>query len=148
MCDLVKRIGAENVYIVSKVGSWAQDMWPRVLQESGFLRRTGMREENIHWVRERTGARGKAPAIVDQLGLTHFADDHVDVLSDVKKHCKERMLQGPQLYIVTTTRLIEMAERWVQNRSYSDGHRARTEARKQGFHFAESLSCIDLPPMP
>ena len=60
MASLVNCIGAENVFIVSKVGHRGQQTWAKVLQQSGFYREKGMLEANVHWVRERTGPRGKS----------------------------------------------------------------------------------------
>ena len=102
MASLVSRIGADNVFIVSKVGVRGERMWAQVLQESGFYRDTGMRPENVHWVRERTGANGKAP-VVWRLRLTHFVDDRSDVLDDIKFHFMERNVAEPVCYIVPTT---------------------------------------------
>jgi len=102
MASLVSRIGADNVFIVSKVGARAEKLWATVLQESGFYRDTGMRPENVHWVRDRTGTNGKAP-VVQQFQLTHFVDDRSDVLRDIKRHFARQRLTAPVLYIVPTT---------------------------------------------
>ena len=52
MASLANCIGAENVCIVSKVGHRGEQMWARVLQQSGFYREAGMLEANVHWVRD------------------------------------------------------------------------------------------------
>ena len=49
-----------------------------------FLPR-GRHARGKHWVRDRTGPRGKAP-VAWQLKLTHFVDDHLDVLRDIGRH--------------------------------------------------------------
>jgi len=102
MASLVRRIGADNVFIVSKVGGRGERMWAQVLHESGFYHDTGMRSENVFWVRERTGEFGKAP-MVWRLQLTHFVDDRSDVLSDIKLYFLERDRAEPVLYLVPTT---------------------------------------------
>jgi len=60
MASLVNCIGAENVFIVSKVGHRGHQTWARVLPQSGFYRETGMLEASVYWVRGRTSPRGKS----------------------------------------------------------------------------------------
>ena len=110
MASLVKCIGAENVFIVSKVGHRGQQTWARVLQQSGFYRETGMLEANVHWVRDRTSPGGKAP-VAWQLKLTHFVDDHLDVLRDIGRRfsnhggqCRACTLCPPRRGMITILR--------------------------------------------
>ena len=90
MKSLVENIGADNVFIVSRVGDQARRMWEAVLWESGFLQDTGALKSNLRWVKDRVGPSGKWP-VVRELRLTHFVDDHVDVLLDIHWNaCEER----------------------------------------------------------
>jgi hypothetical protein len=82
------------------------------MHESGFYRATGMLPANIHWVRDRTGANGKAP-VVQQLRLTHFVDDHADVLCDIRRYFSRQRLSLPELYIVPTVTWDEYSGAWA-----------------------------------
>jgi hypothetical protein len=139
---LVGRIGAENVFVVSKVGHRGADMWTEVLRMSSFFRETGMLERNVYFVRERTGRNGKAP-VVQELELTHFVDDHADVLQDIKRHFSTQRMAAPHLYIVPTMSWDEHFDRACQ--SDRDVSRAQSAATEYGLHFARNLAAIPLP---
>lgn len=66
-----------RVHIVSKAGPKVAGNTRDWLTHQDFYRRTGIKEENVHFVRER---RDKAP-VCERLGITHFVDDHLDVLA-------------------------------------------------------------------
>ena len=56
------------------------------------------------WTDERTGPRGKAAAFVSRR-LTHFIDDQIDVLLDIREACfhhADYMTVRPSLYLVPT----------------------------------------------
>jgi hypothetical protein len=143
MASLVRRIGAENVFIVSKVGNHAQRVWATVLQESGFYNATGARQTNVHWVRDRMGPTGKAP-IVQQLNITHFVDDHSDVLQDIRQHFSDQRLSVPELYIVPTTSWDDNYwQAWITPAEIS---RATRAAARHSLQLANDLSAVPLPP--
>jgi hypothetical protein len=137
---LVNRIVPANVHIISKVGRWAEEVWSNVLRDSRscFLQNTGMLEQNVHWVRDKTGPLGKAP-IATQLGLTHFVDDRLDVLFDIQTHFAEHRLTLPHLYLVPTTTL----ETDGPNMRFADMQRARNNARQNlQMHPLNSMQCL------
>jgi len=143
MARLVAHIGSENVFIVSKVGRRGEKMWGSVLHKSGFYRVTGMQPQNVHWVRDRTGDGGKAP-VVAWLKLTHFVDDHSDVLCDIREHFTNRLaeLPTPVLYLVPTTSWTDQGAR----ADFKDIQRAKRESRSYNLTFASCLSEVPLPP--
>ena len=145
MASLVRRIGAENVFIVSKVGHHGERMWAMVLQQSGFYNTTGMRQANVHGVRGRTGPSGKAQT-VEQLNLTHFVDDHSDVLCDIRRHFSDLRLSMPELYIVPTTSWDDNS--WQAWSTHSDISRADWAAHSFDLQFANDLSAVPIPPRP
>ena len=143
MASLVSRIGADNVFIVSKVGHHGEQLWTQVLDESGFYRATGMQPANVHWVPERTGNFGKAP-VVRRLGLTHFIDDRFDVLNDIWRDHYEMNKQAPMLHIAPTTTWDSYAGQAY--RSDRDRQQEQTFADRWSYvHFAEHLGEVPLP---
>jgi hypothetical protein len=142
MHHLVRHIGAENVYIVSKVGFRGQRVWGAVLHAAKFYRTTGVPINNVKWVQDRTGPGGKAP-VVEQLQLTHFVDDHADVLCDIRRHFLGRRLALPELYIVPTMSWDENAqEAWQFERDMILAERA---AQHHRLNFATGLLTVPLP---
>jgi hypothetical protein len=80
-----------RVWIVSKAGPRIQSLTLRWLDRHEFFERTGVRPAAVRFVRERRDKRLHA----EKLGLTHFVDDRVDVLS-VLPSVPNRYLFGPQ----------------------------------------------------
>ncbi|MGI5149084.1 hypothetical protein ACQEVC_22425 [Plantactinospora sp. CA-294935] len=74
---LVAEMFGEHVYLVSKCGERVERRTRLWLDHHDFYPRTGVRPENVHFCRTR---QGKAP-IAAALGLTHFVDDRLEVLS-------------------------------------------------------------------
>lgn len=66
-----------RVHIVSKAGPKIQERTRLWMDHHQFTDRTGIPESQVHFCRER---RDKAP-ICRRLGVTHFVDDRLDVLS-------------------------------------------------------------------
>ena len=66
-----------RVHLVSKAGAKTAARTRDWLDHHGFAARTGIPAENLHVVRERAA---KAP-VCARLGITHFVDDRVDVLT-------------------------------------------------------------------
>lgn len=65
-----------RVYLVSKAGWRTAETTRRWLAHIDFFGRTGLSAAHVHFVPKRPD---KAP-VCEQLGVTHFIDDHVDVL--------------------------------------------------------------------
>ncbi len=77
LATLVERRFGHNTHIVSKCGRKVQEKSLLWLAHHDFYRRTGIPEGNVHFCRERSE---KAP-ICEKLGVTHFIDDKLEVLS-------------------------------------------------------------------
>lgn len=78
--SIVNAVGPENVFVISKCGQKTQDRSMEWFKYHDFYGLTGVLEENIHFCRKR---EEKAP-IAEKLGLTHFIDDRLEVLSYLK----------------------------------------------------------------
>ncbi len=83
--DAVESIAAlvplfNNVYIVSKCSEVSETLIPQWLKQNLFFEKTKIKPENIRFCRER---HEKAPICKD-LGITHFIDDRVEVLTHMK----------------------------------------------------------------
>ena len=66
-----------NVYLISKCTEWAEPKIAIWLKDNGFFEKTGIDPHNIFIVRERKDK----DAICRKLGVTHFIDDRLEVLS-------------------------------------------------------------------
>jgi len=66
-----------EVYLVSKCGQNIERKSKEWLAHNGFPDKTGVPMENVHFCRRRAD---KAP-ICQKLGITHFIDDKLEVLS-------------------------------------------------------------------
>ena len=88
---IVRRLGAENVFIISKCGPAIQEKTLLWLTGQQFYKSTGFLAENIHFCLKRPE---KGP-IAAGLGLTHFIDDRADVL-EFMTEVPIRYLFGPQ----------------------------------------------------
>jgi hypothetical protein len=66
-----------EVYIVSKCGQNIERKTKEWMAHNGFYEKTGLKPEHVHFCRSR---RDKAP-ICEKLGITHFIDDKLEVLS-------------------------------------------------------------------
>lgn len=79
--DALRRLAAERfgerVFLVSKCGARVQERTLRWLDHHGFHDRTGIARECVHFCRQRHEKAGICAA----LGLTHFVDDRLEVLS-------------------------------------------------------------------
>jgi hypothetical protein len=77
LARLVNEKFGEHAYVVSKCGQRTQDRSVEWLAHHRFSERTGISLDRVRFCRERSG---KAP-IAAALGLTHFVDDKLEVLS-------------------------------------------------------------------
>ncbi len=75
--QLVQYFGADNTFIVSKCYPPIQEQTRKWLAHHEFYERTGVKPENVHFCLKR---HQKAP-ICEELEITHFIDDKLEVLS-------------------------------------------------------------------
>jgi len=81
-----------RVWIVSKAGPRIQDNTERWLAHQDFFVKTGMPPSNLRFVRRRVEKVGQC----QQLGITHFVDDRVEVIEALTGVVPHRYLFGPQ----------------------------------------------------
>ncbi|MFC6023139.1 hypothetical protein ACFP2T_44185 [Plantactinospora solaniradicis] len=77
LATVVSEVFGEHVHLVSKCGERVEQRSRLWLAHHDFYRRTGIAADNVHFCRTR---EAKAP-IAAALGLTHFVDDRLEVLS-------------------------------------------------------------------
>ena len=78
-----------------------------------------------------------------QLKLTHFVDDHLDVLLGIGRHFSNHGGSEPRLCLVPTT---SWDDHYSQVWQYFIVHiRAQSAARKHTLHFANDLSEVPRP---
>jgi hypothetical protein len=70
-----------DVFLISKATEWAQGMIRNWFKVHRFTELTGIDESHIHFV----GERRDKNAVCEQLGITHFIDDRLEVLSHMIK---------------------------------------------------------------
>lgn len=77
--DALRQLGErfDQIVLVSKCGPSTEDRTRQWLAHHNFYDRTGIVESDVYFCRER---REKSP-ICRQLGVTHFIDDKLEVLS-------------------------------------------------------------------
>ncbi len=66
-----------EVYLLSKCTEWAEVQILLWLKAHDFYTKTGVKEENVYFVRQRHEKDG----VCRKLGITHFIDDRLEVLS-------------------------------------------------------------------
>ncbi len=67
---------AGKVYLISKCTPWAQEKILAWLSDNDFYGKTGLDPKNVRFVRE----RHEKDAVCQELGITHFIDDRLEVL--------------------------------------------------------------------
>jgi hypothetical protein len=77
-----------KVYLISKCTEWAEERILKWLDDNDLYSRTGIDSKNVHFVRE----RHEKDAACRKLGITHFIDDRLEVLSHMIK-------STPNLYL-------------------------------------------------
>ncbi|HET6215161.1 MAG TPA: hypothetical protein VFE14_20015 [Micromonosporaceae bacterium] len=77
LAEVARELFAGRVYIVSKAGPRVEANTRAWLAHQRFFERTGLSPDNVYFVRERAD---KAP-VCRELGVTHFVDDLLEVLS-------------------------------------------------------------------
>jgi hypothetical protein len=81
-----------QVWLVSKCGPRVQARTERWLTAHGFYRRTGLAPAHVRFCRNRADKR----VICQQLGLTHFVDDHPEVHAAIRGVVAHQYFFGPQ----------------------------------------------------
>lgn len=93
--DTIARIVARsggNVWLVSKAGPRVQALTLRWLEHWRFYDVTGLHRRHVRFCRERSEKRDHA----EDLGLTHFVDDRVDVHQHLRGVVRRLYLFGYQ----------------------------------------------------
>lgn len=80
-----------EVYLLSKCTEWAQEQILLWLKSHNFYTKTGMKEENVYFVRQRHEKDG----VCRKLGITHFIDDRLEVLSHMIESTPNLILFQP-----------------------------------------------------
>jgi hypothetical protein len=81
-----------RVWLVSKCGPRVQARTLRWLAAHDFHRRTGVRSQHVRFCRTRPDKRLHC----EQLGLTHFVDDHPEVHAAILGTVEHQYFFGPQ----------------------------------------------------
>ncbi len=66
-----------EVYLISKCTEWAEIKIMKWFEDNHFFEKTGIDTKNVYFVRE----RNEKDAVCQKLGITHFIDDRLEVLS-------------------------------------------------------------------
>lgn len=77
--QLVEKRFSDKVFLVSKCGQRVQDKTLHWLDHHRFYDLTGIGREHVHFCRERHEKAG----ICEELGITHFIDDRLEVLGNL-----------------------------------------------------------------
>jgi len=109
IAKLVERYDGD-VFIVSKCGDSVQNKTRAWLRRNEVYAATGLEKDNVHFCRKR---HHKAP-ICETLGITHFIDDRVDVLSHMVGTVPNLFLFGEQSPGTQTPAWLEPLLDWRQ----------------------------------
>ncbi len=77
---IVNKLGAENVFLVSKCGSQTEQRTLKWLEYNDFYKETGVKNKNIYFCRERKEKK----EICSLLGINIFIDDRFSVLEHLE----------------------------------------------------------------
>jgi hypothetical protein len=80
-----------EVHLISKCTEWAQQQILLWLKAHDFYTKTGIKEQNVHFVRQRHEKDG----VCQKLGITHFIDDRLEVLSHMVESTPHLILFQP-----------------------------------------------------
>lgn len=80
-----------EVYLISKCSEWAEKKILEWLKDNDFYSKTGINPEHIAFVRE----RHEKDAVCQRLGITHFIDDRLEVLSHMVESTPNLFLFQP-----------------------------------------------------
>ena len=107
--QLVSRFQGQ-VWIVSKCGPSVEKKSRAWLDHWDFYGRTGLSRENLRFCRKRPD---KAP-ICRQLGINHFIDDRLDVLSPMRGEVPRLLLFGEQGRSLQIPSWVEPVQTWTE----------------------------------
>ncbi len=111
--QLVQHRFGERVHIVSKCGAAVQDKSRLWLAHRDFAGRTGTNPENLHFCLK----RHEKAAICERLGITHFIDDKLEVLSYLRTVPNRFLFRpDPAEVLRHTTHLsgVKRVESWME----------------------------------
>lgn len=80
-----------EVYLISKCTEWAQEQILLWLKSHDLYNKTGVKEGNVHFVRQ----RHEKDNVCRKLGITHFIDDRLEVLSHMIESTPNLILFQP-----------------------------------------------------
>jgi hypothetical protein len=80
-----------EVYLLSKCTEWAQEQILLWLKAHDFYAKTGIKQENVYFVRQRHEKDG----VCRKLGITYFIDDRLEVLSHMIESTPNLILFQP-----------------------------------------------------
>lgn len=80
-----------RVYLISKCSEWAQEKILHWLADNHFYQKTGIKRDHAYFVRERHEKDG----VCRKLGITHFVDDRLEVLSHMIESTPHLFLYQP-----------------------------------------------------
>jgi hypothetical protein len=80
-----------EVYLLSKCTPWAEEQILKWLASHDFYAKTGIKENNVYFVRQRHEKDG----VCRKLGITHFIDDRLEVLSHMIESTPNLILFQP-----------------------------------------------------
>ena len=92
--DALKKLNEHfdgNVYLISKCSEWAEDKIIKWLTNHDFYMKTEIDPSHIRFVRE----RHEKDAVCRVLGVTHFIDDRLEVLSHMVSSTPQLFLFQP-----------------------------------------------------
>lgn len=81
----------DEVYLLSKCTEWAQEQILLWLKAHDFYAKTGIKQESVYFVRQRHEKDG----VCRKLGITHFVDDRLEVLSHMVESTPNLILFQP-----------------------------------------------------
>ena len=92
--DALKELNTQfknEVFLISKCTEWAQGQILNWLETHDFYTKTGISAKNVYFVRE----RHEKDAVCKKLGITHFIDDRLEVLSHMTETVPHLILFQP-----------------------------------------------------
>jgi hypothetical protein len=88
LSQLVRERFGEKVFLVSKCGPRVQEKTLRWLERRCFHQVTGIDPRNVRFCRQRSEKAG----ICEELGITHFVDDRLEILGSLGSAVRIRYL--------------------------------------------------------
>jgi hypothetical protein len=92
--NYLKRTTFPTIYLVSRCSSWAEESILEWLRANDFYTKTGIMRNQVYFCRER---HQKAEVCL-KLGITHFIDDRMEILSYLNGKVRNLYLFKPDLH--------------------------------------------------